>query len=80
MTYHYSNTQTRKVGGKKITHKVKIVHNKGYKSISHYHKGKHVKTIKKPLSKTHINLIKNKKFIKGLFKDCKSCKKNKQNK
>jgi hypothetical protein len=71
MTYHYSNIQTKKIGGKKITHKVFIKGNKGYKSISNYSKGKHVITIKKPLCKAHINLIKRKKFIKGLFKECK---------
>ena len=76
MSYNYSNIQTRKVGGKLITHKVVINKNKGHKSISHHYKGKHVRTIKKPLSKKHIQLIKNKKFIKGLFKDCneKTCK------
>lgn len=77
MTYKYSNTQTKQMGGKKITHKVYINNNNGYKSVSHFSKGKHVKTMKKPLSKKHIHMIKKKKFIKGLFKDCKgsgSCK------
>jgi hypothetical protein len=74
MPYHYSNIQTKQAGGKKITHKVYINGSKGYKSISHFIKGKHVRTMKNPLSKTHISLIKKKKFIKGLFKDCKTCK------
>lgn len=71
MPYNYSNIQTKQIGGKKITHKVYIKGRNGYKSISHFSKGKHIKTMKKPLSISHINLIKRKKFIKGLFKDCK---------
>jgi hypothetical protein len=72
--YKYSNIQINKIGGKKITHKVFIKHNKGYKSISHHSNGKHIRTVKKPLTKKHIGLIKRKKFIKGLFNDCVKCK------
>jgi len=70
MVYKYYNIQTKQDGGKRITHKVYINKNKGFKSISYYKKGKHVKTIKKPICKAHISKIKNKKFVKGLFKDC----------
>lgn len=70
MTYTYSNIQTKQKGGNKITHKVYINKNKGFKSVSYYKKGKHVRTIKKPICKAHISKIKRKKFIKGLFKDC----------
>ena len=75
MVFSYSNIQSKQVGGKRITHKVSIKNNKGFKSVSHFRKGKHVRTIKKPISKQHIQLIKSKNFIKGLFKDCKTCKK-----
>jgi len=73
MSYEYSNTQVSKIGGKKITRKVFIKHNKGYKSISHHSNGRHVRTVRKPLTKKHIGLVKQKKFIKGLFKECYNC-------
>lgn len=65
MPYKYSNIQSKQSGGKRITHKVYIQNNKGYKSISHYSKGKHVRTIKKPISKSHIQMIKRKNLLKG---------------
>ena len=63
MPYKYTNTQIKQIGGKKITHKVYINNNNGFKSISHFSKGKHVKSMKKPLSKTHIQMIKNNRRV-----------------
>jgi len=74
MTYSYSNIQTKQLGPKRITHKVIIKNNNGHKSITIFKNGKHIKTVKKKISKKHINLIKCKKFIKGLFNECKTRK------
>jgi hypothetical protein len=79
--YHNQETQIQG-GGKKIVRKVSIKNNKGYKSVTKYHKGKRVGTAKKPLSIHEIQMIKNRKFIHGLFNDCKCevCKHNKTKK
>ena len=53
--------------GTKIVHKVHI---KGHNSVSKYKNNKHVFTAKKCLKNKEITLIKNGKFIPGLFKDC----------
>ena len=58
------------INGKKTVRKVFIKNGKGYKSVSYYKGGKHRGTIKKQLCSSHIKLIKNGKFIPGLFDDC----------
>jgi len=68
--YDYTNIQICQNGGRKTIHKVSISNKKGYKSISHYVKGRHQKTHKKRLNKEEIYKIKEKKFIPGLFKNC----------
>ena len=73
-SFNYENTESVCQKGGKIIRKVSIKRGKGYKSITKYHKGKLVSTIKKPISKQHIQTIKNGKFIPGLFRDCKNCK------
>jgi hypothetical protein len=73
MSFNYSNTETKNQSGGKVTRKVIIRNNKGYKSVTKYHKGKKIKTIRKPIHKAHIELIKMGKFIPGLFLDC-NCK------
>ena len=70
----YENTETKILKGGKIIRKVSIKKGRGYKSISKYRKGKKISTIRKPIHKEHIELIKAGKFIPGLFSDCKNCK------
>lgn len=75
--FNYQNTEVKTMkGGRKVVRKVSIKNGKGYKSITKYHKGKKTRTIKKPIHKDHIELIKIGKFIPGLFTDC-DCKKKK---
>lgn len=73
-SFNYENTETKMIGGKKIVRKVSIKKGRGYKSITKYHKGKKVYSAKKPIHSHHIELIKNHKFIPGLFNDCVNCK------
>jgi hypothetical protein len=70
----YNSIQTITKRGKKIVHKVTIKHNKGFKSVTKYHKGRKVHSVKKPIHSEHVHLIKKGKFIPGLFSDCKFCK------
>jgi hypothetical protein len=72
--FNYENTETKVQQGGKIVRKVSIKKGRGYKSITKYSKGKKMFTIKKPIHKHHISMIKNGKFIPGLFSDCKGCK------
>lgn len=69
-TYNYSNVQ--KAGGRshKTVKKVIIKNGKGHKSVSHYKNGKLCKTKKRKLTNEEILLIKNGKFIPGLFNNC----------
>lgn len=70
--FNYDNTEVkRQMGGAKIVRKVSIKNGKGYKSVTKYHKGKKVRTIKKPIHQSHIELISLGTFIPGLFSDCK---------
>ncbi len=69
--FNYNNTEVKTMtGGSKIVRRVSIKNGKGYKSVTKYHKGKKSYTNKKPIHKNHIGLIKNGKFIPGLFLDC----------
>ena len=72
--FNYENTETKIQKGGKIIRKVSIKKGRGHKSITKYHRGKKLYTVKKPIHKEHIKLIKKGKFIPGLFKDCKNCK------
>ena len=74
----YQNTEIVLQRGGKLVRKVSIKNGKGYKSITKYRKGKKMFTIKKPIHKEHIKLIKKGKFIPGLFNNCKNCKTKKQ--
>jgi len=73
--FNYENTEVSAQKGGKTVRKVYIKKGNGYKSVTKYTKGKKLYTIKKPISKTHIQLIKLKKFIPGFFSDCKDGKK-----
>jgi hypothetical protein len=74
--FHYENIEIKKpqMGGK-IVRKVSIKNGKGYKSISRYHRKKHIGTVRKILKTGEMKMIKLGKFIPGLFKNCKSCSK-----
>jgi len=69
MSFKYSNTQHMMTGGNKMTHKVHIKNGKGYKSVTHFRRGKRVHHSKKHLSSDEMGLIKIGKFIPGLFGD-----------
>jgi hypothetical protein len=72
--FNYENTEVKpnQFGGKTVR-KVFIKKGKGYKSISKYHKKKHTRTVRKPLKRAEIQMIKLGKFIPGLFRNCKTC-------
>jgi len=78
-TFNYDNKETVFQNGGKVVRNVSIKKGKGYKSITKYHKGKKIYSVKKPIHKKHIELIKKGKFIPGLFQDCKNCKTKKRN-
>ena len=80
MSFDYSNTETKVQMGGKVVRKVSIKNGKGYKSVTKYHKGKKIGTVKRRIHKDHIELIKNGKFIPGLFLDCNCKLKNKTHK
>jgi hypothetical protein len=73
-TFHYENTEIKNQAGGKMIRKVSIKKGRGYKSITKYHKGKKVYSIKRKLDNRHVRMIKNRQFIPGLFGDCKNCK------
>ena len=75
--FDYENTELvkNKQSGGKIVRNVTIKNGKGYKSISRYHRKKHIGTVRKKLKTGEIRMIKLGKFIPGLFKNCKSCSK-----
>jgi len=78
--HHYQNHETKTFkNGVRQVRKVHFKGGRGYKSVSHYRRGKHVFTSKKPLKMSEISLIKIGKFIPGLFKDC-GCNKKKTRK
>jgi hypothetical protein len=72
---NYENTETKFQKGGKIVRKVSIKKGRGYKSVTKYRKGKKVYSVKKPIHKSHIEMINLGKFIPGLFSDCKTKKK-----
>ena len=74
-SFNYENTETKQIGGMKIIRKVSVKHGKGYKSITKYRRGKKISSVKKPIHIQHMKMIKGRKFIVGLFNDCKGCNK-----
>lgn len=79
--FDYENKEVKnQMGGKKIVRKVSIKNGKGYKSVTKYSRGKKVGSVRKPLNKSHIEMIQKGKFIPGLFLDCKCSIKNKTRK
>jgi hypothetical protein len=79
--YSYKNAEHKyeQYGGKTVR-KVYIKNGRGYKSISKYHKKKHMGTVRKTLKNAEIQMIKLGKFIPGLFKNCKTCSNKHKNK
>jgi len=74
-SFKYENTETTVLQkGGKIVRNVTIKKGRGYKSITKYQNGKKISSVKKPIHKSDIELIKRGKFIPGLFQDCKNCK------
>ena len=69
MGFHFTSTQKKMFGGKKITRKVVIKNGKGYKSTCTHKHGKKCHNNKKHLTKSEIQMIKMGKFIPGLFRD-----------
>lgn len=68
---HYENMETKKLkGGKKVVRKVSIKNGKGFKSVTKYHRGRKVSSVRKPIHKMHVQLILVGKFVPGLFSDC----------
>jgi hypothetical protein len=60
----YENTETKShVGGKKTVRTVSIKNGKGHKSITKYHNGKKIYTVKKPIITHHIESIRVGKIV-----------------
>lgn len=72
INFNYKNIETNiSHSGKKIIRTVSIKNGKGYKSITTYNKNGKKNIFKKEIDPTHVDLIKNRKFIPKLFSDCK---------
>ena len=76
--FSYSNVETKLHDGMKTVRKVFVKRGKGYKSVTHYMKGKRTFNVKKPIHIGHIVKIKVGKFIPKLFADCKNCTRKKK--
>lgn len=76
--FNYYNSETILQKGGKTVRKVTIKAGKGHKSVTKYRRGKKISIVRKPLHREHIEQIKMRKFIPGLFSDC--CKKTRRNK
>ena len=71
----YQNTEVmNQTGGKKTVRRVSIKNGRGKKSVSYYTRGRKVETVTRPIMPSDIAKILAKKFIPGLFSDCKSRK------
>lgn len=73
--FRYEGVEVFQKNGTKTVRKVSVKNGKGFKSVSKYHNGKLVGTIKKKIHGGHTRSIHKRKFIPGLFADC--CVKNK---
>jgi hypothetical protein len=68
--FNYENIESSQKGGIRTIRKVSIKNGKGYKSVTKYNRDKYVGTSKKLLEGGQVVMIKNRKFIPGLFNDC----------
>ena len=80
MDFNYENTEIKTQTGGKIVRKVSIKKGKGYKSVTRFRNSRKVSTVRKPIHIDHIKLIKQRKFIPGLFLDCTCREKNRTRK
>ena len=70
--FHYKNTEHKNMKTvERFTRKVVIKGGRGHKSVSIYKNGKKKFSVKKSLKSNEIQMIKEGKFIHGLFQDCK---------
>jgi hypothetical protein len=69
--FHYHNTEKHIHGKQHIIRRVSIKNGKGYKSVTIMKGGGKRRTTKRKLHPNEIEHIKNRKFIQGLFSDCK---------
>jgi hypothetical protein len=72
--FHYNNTEIHHTGGKRVVRTVKIRKGKGHKSVKIYSHKRCIGTAKRQLTEEEIHKIHNRKFITGLFNDCKICR------
>jgi hypothetical protein len=73
--FRYDNAEIHHVGGgKRVVRTVKIRNGKGHKSVKVYSKKRCMGTAKRQLTEDEIHKIHNRKFITGLFNDCKILK------
>ena len=72
--FHYNNTEIHHTGGKRVVRTVKIRNGKGHKSVKIYSHKRCMGTAKRQLTEEEIHKIHNRKFITGLFNDCKICR------
>jgi hypothetical protein len=72
MPMNYQNTEAlHQHGGRKTVRKVNIKNGKGYKSVTKYHRKRRIGTVRMPIRPSDVALIMARKFIPGLFSDCK---------
>lgn len=74
-SFSYSNTETKRYGGKRVVRKVSINNGKGYKSISIKHRGKPNRTVRRRICSSDIHKIRKGVFVRGLFRDCRHTRK-----
>lgn len=72
----YQGTEIIQKNGIKTIRKVSVKNGKGHKSVTQYRNGKRLGMTKKRIHGGHMSLIKERKFVPGLFEDC--CIKDKQ--
>jgi len=68
--FHYKNVEFRTKKGIKTVRKVSIYNGGGTKSVTTYRGKQKLRTIRRPIHKSHIEFIKRGKFVPGLFADC----------
>jgi len=69
MGFHYHNTEKKVHKGHHMVRRVVVTGKQGFKSVT-VHRKKRRHTVKRPLSCSEVQSIKNGRFVPGLFKDC----------
>lgn len=71
MPYQYSNIEVKILSnGRKTVRKVYVKNGKGYKTVTKYRRGHKLSSVKKPIHKDHISMIKKCEFVPELFAEC----------